>query len=73
MRRGKQSAQEHGLDLDIKTPGECVQIEPALEHSKVRFIGRRLCSLRRKRRLRSFFAKNLSAYAGPRVWASAST
>jgi D-amino-acid dehydrogenase len=29
----------HGLDLEMKTPGECRQIEPALEHSKVRVVG----------------------------------
>jgi len=28
-----------GLDLAIKTPRECLQIEPALEHSKVRIVG----------------------------------
>jgi len=37
--RQAEALKRHGLDLDIKTPGECVQIEPALEHSKVRFIG----------------------------------
>jgi len=28
-----------GLDLEIKTPHECLQIEPALQHSKVRIVG----------------------------------
>jgi D-amino-acid dehydrogenase len=28
-----------GLDLEIKTPQECLQIEPALEHSRVRIVG----------------------------------
>jgi len=28
-----------GLELEIKTPDECMRIEPALEHSKVRVVG----------------------------------
>jgi D-amino-acid dehydrogenase len=28
-----------GFDLEIKTPGECVQIEPALEYSRVQLVG----------------------------------
>lgn len=28
-----------GLNLEIKTPQECLQIEPALEHSRVRIVG----------------------------------
>ena len=28
-----------GLDLEIKSPRECLQIEPALEYSKVRIVG----------------------------------
>jgi D-amino-acid dehydrogenase len=30
---------KRGLELEIKTPHECLQIEPALEHSKVRIVG----------------------------------
>ena len=37
--RQAEMLKQHGLDLEIKTPGECVQIEPALGHSKVRFVG----------------------------------
>lgn len=36
---GVEVFREHGLDLEIKTPGECLQVEPALEHSKVRIAG----------------------------------
>jgi D-amino-acid dehydrogenase len=36
---GIEAFREHGLDLEIKTPGECLQVEPALEHSKVRMAG----------------------------------
>jgi len=28
-----------GLELEIKTPEECMRIEPALEHSRVRMVG----------------------------------
>jgi D-amino-acid dehydrogenase len=37
--RQAETLKGHGLDLDIKTPAECVRIEPALEHSKVRIVG----------------------------------
>lgn len=29
----------HGLEAEVKTPGECLQIEPALEHSRVPIVG----------------------------------
>ncbi|HUL90850.1 MAG TPA: D-amino acid dehydrogenase [Burkholderiales bacterium] len=37
--RQAEALKRHGLDLEIKTPRECLRIEPALEHSKVRLVG----------------------------------
>jgi D-amino-acid dehydrogenase len=38
-RREVEILKGRGLDLEIKTPEECLRIEPALEHSKVRIVG----------------------------------
>ena len=38
-RRQADLLRERGLDLALKAPRECVQIEPALEHSRVRIVG----------------------------------
>ncbi|HET7766190.1 MAG TPA: D-amino acid dehydrogenase [Burkholderiales bacterium] len=37
--RATEALKRRGLDVEIKTPEECLRVEPALEHSKVRILG----------------------------------
>lgn len=49
-----------GLDIEIKTPDECVAVEPALAHSKTRFVGGAYASSDESGDAR-LFTKNLAA------------